>query len=357
VSDVDLLTLTAHLIDVPSVSFHEGTLCDEVTKRLDAMSHLEVTRVGDNVVARTTLGKETRLFIGGHLDTVPAAGNEKAIKEGDRVRGLGASDMKGGIAVMLTLAEELKNPNMDLTWCFYAREEVGRATSGLGELWEKAPTLLVADAAILCEPTDGYVEAGCQGTARIRYTFGGVRAHSARPFMGRNAIHRLAPFLEIMAKWTPRVVELDGCTYTEQLQAVLIEGGVATNVVPDRVSVTINFRYAPDRDGNQALAYLDDLFDGLLESEAGDSREVLDIADGAPPGLTHPLLAGLVEATGEAPKAKVGWTDVATMWANGVPAANFGPGDPLLAHSKDEWVDRSSLDRAYGALSQLIRGT
>lgn len=356
-SDVDLVELTAELIAVSSVSHHEKELCDQVAARLESIGHLAVTRVGDNIVARTENGRCTRLFIGGHLDTVPAADNETPRRERDRVAGLGAADMKGGLAVMLALAGRLVDTPIDLTWCFYAREEVGRATNGLGELWEKAPELLRADAAILCEPTDAYVEAGCQGTARVRYEIGGVRAHSARPFMGRNAIHRLAPFLEILHRWTPRAVDLDGCIYTEQLQAVLIDGGIATNVVPDRVNLTLNYRYAPDRDGVSALGYLDELFGRFIESDAGDVVDVVDIADGAPPSLEHPLLSALVRASGAPARAKVGWTDVATMWANGVPAANFGPGDPLLAHSADEWVSREGLERTYRTLFEVVTGT
>jgi succinyl-diaminopimelate desuccinylase len=262
--------------------------------------------------------------------------------------------MKGGLAVMLELATTVREPAVDVTWCFYAREEIGRADSGLLELWQERPDLLAGDAAILGEPTGALVEAGCQGTMRAQVTLRGVRAHTARPFTGRNAIHRLALLLQRVADWPGREVVLDGCTYAEQLQAVAVEGGVAANVVPDEARVTLNHRYAPDRDAEQAGAFLLELLQGTWEPADGDTWEVLDAGDGAPPSLGHPLLGALVEKSGAAPKAKVGWTDVASFWEHGVPAANFGPGDPLLAHHPDERVSSAQLERARAVLVDLI---
>jgi succinyl-diaminopimelate desuccinylase len=230
---------------------------------------------------------------------------------------------------------------------------VGRADSGLLELWRERPDLLSGDAAILGEPTGALVEAGCQGTMRVRISLRGVRAHTARPFTGRNAIHRLGPLLKAIAAWESRTVVLDGCAYAEQLQAVAVDGGVAGNVVPDAASVTVNFRYAPDRDLAGAEDYLRRLLGGFCEDE-GDGLLLIDGSDGAPPSLDHPLLAALVDATGTAPRAKVGWTDVASFWEHGVPAANFGPGDPLLAHHPDEHVTRDQLERARGVLAALV---
>jgi succinyl-diaminopimelate desuccinylase len=310
--------------------------------------------VGDNVVARTFLGREHRLVLAGHLDTVPPGTGADPLINGDTVWGVGASDMKGGLAVMLDLATTVPEPAVDVTWCFYAREEISRNLSGLFELWERRPELLAGDAAILGEPTLGLVEAGCQGTMRVQITLGGVRAHTARPFTGRNAIHRLAPLLQSVADWPPREVVLDGCTYTEQLQVVSVEGGVAANVVPDEARVTLNHRYAPDRTEVEAQAFLHELLDPLLELDDGDTWELLDAGDGAPPSLDHPLLKSLVEKSGAAPKAKVGWTDVASFWAHGVPAANFGPGDPLLAHHPDERVTRPQLERVREVLVALL---
>ena len=350
----DLLATTAELMAVSSVSGDEAAIASLVEDRLRAVSWLSVDRVGDNVVARTTLSRPHRLVVAGHLDTVPPGDNERPRMDGDIVWGVGASDMKGGLAVMLELAATMREPALDVTWCFYAREEIDRDRNGLLELWQDRPELLAGDAAVLGEPTNGLVEAGCQGTLRVRITLHGVRAHSARPFTGRNAIHRLAPLLQRVADWPGREVTLDGCRYAEQLQVVGVEGGVASNVVPDRARVTLNHRYAPDRQWAEAEAILHELLDPTLELGDGDTWELLDAGDGAPPSLGHPVLKALVEKSGAPPKAKVGWTDVASFWAHGVPAANFGPGDPLLAHHPDERVARSQLDRTRTVLRSVI---
>lgn len=350
----DLLAATRELMAVPSLSRHEAALSDRVEASLRACPWLEVRRVGDNVVARTDQGRTERLVLAGHLDTVPPGGNETPRLDGDTVWGVGASDMKGGLAVMLDLAATVQAPSVDVTWCFYAREEIGRDESGLLELWQEQPELLRGDAAVLGEPTGALVEAGCQGTMRVRLGLAGVRAHTARPFTGRNAIHRLAPLVQRVAEWPGREVVLDGCTYAEQLQAVAVEGGVAGNVVPDRASVTLNYRYAPDRGQADAEAFLHELLDPALELDGGDTWELLDAGDGAPPSLDHPLLKALVERSGAAPKAKVGWTDVAWFWAHGVPAANFGPGDPLLAHHPDERVTTAALEQTRAVLLSVI---
>ena len=350
----DLLAATAELVGIPSLSHAEGAMADLVEERLLGCDWLQVTRLGNNVVARTALGRPQRLVLAGHLDTVLPNHNEEPKVDGDTLWGLGAADMKGGLAVMLDLAVATPTPSIDLTWCFYACEEVGRADSGLLELWRERPDLLSGDAAILGEPTGALVEAGCQGTMAARITLSGVRAHTARPFTGRNAIHRLAPLLDKVAGWESRAVVLDGCAYAEQLQAVAVEGGVAGNVVPDSASVTVNFRYAPDRTLADAEAYLRGLLAGTFSEDEGDGWVLIDGADGAPPSLGHPLLAALVARTGAAPTAKVGWTDVASFWEHGVPAANFGPGEPLLAHHPDERVTRAQLERAHAVLAALL---
>ncbi len=350
----DLLASTAELVGIPSVSRQESALSDHVARELERLPWLAVTRVGDNVVARTSLGRAQRLLVAGHLDTVPPAGNETATVRDGAVWGVGACDMKGGIAVILDLAARSQNASIDVTWCLYAREEVTHAENGLLELWRERPDLLEADAAVLCEPTDARVEAGCQGTLRAEIHLGGVRAHTARPFQGRNAIHRLAPLLARIASWSGRTVELDGCAFTEQLQAVGVSGGVAGNVVPDHAVLTVNHRFAPDRDASAAREVVTELAGGLLDEAVGDRVVLVDAADGAPPALSHPLLDALVGFSGQVPKAKLGWTDVATMWAHGIPATNFGPGDPLLAHHPDEHVTRDSLERASEVLARIL---
>jgi len=354
VTGTDLLALTADLMDIPSTSHHEAALADHVEAALAGCRWLTVERIGDNIVARTSLDRPRRLVVAGHLDTVPPATVEAPRMEEDVLWGVGAADMKGGLAVMLDLASGLSEPSMDVTWCFYACEEVARDQSGLEHLWRSRPDLLAGDAAVLGEPTGCRVEAGCQGTLRAVVTLGGVRAHTARPFTGRNAIHRLAPVLAKVTGWQGRSIVLGGCEYVEQLQAVAVQGGVAGNVVPDLATLTLNYRFAPDRDGEGPRHFVEGLLEGCLDEALGDAVEVVDEAPGAPPSLDDPLLAALVAATGEAPRGKVGWTDVASFWAHGVPAANFGPGDPLLAHHPDERVDRRSLERARAVLGRLL---
>ncbi len=328
------------LVSMSSVSRHEAAIAAHVEATLRSAPFLEVERVGDNVVARTSGSRATRVLVAGHLDTVPGDAAD-AVVEGDVLRGVGACDMKGSLAVMLELALDATPRSKEVTWVFYAREEISRQESGLTELAELRPDLLHADVAILGEPTGGVVEAGCQGALRVSVELAGARAHTARPFTGRNAIHRLASVIDRVAAYVPRTVTIDGVQYTEQLQAVAVEGGVAPNVVPDRASVTINHRVAPDRSKDDAVAWLRE-FIGALED--GDVFNVKDWAPSAPPALGDARLRGLVELTGRPAEGKVGWTDVATFYELGVPATNFGAGDPLLAHRSDELVTGAELD-------------
>lgn len=349
----DLLLLAASLVEIPSVSWHEAAIADHLEARLRAVAGLEVTRVGDNLVARTQLGRPHRVILAGHTDTVPADGNETAVVEGDRLRGLGATDMKGGLAVMVDLAETVTEPAVDVTYVFYAREEVAAEHSGLVEVWSARPDLLAGDVALLGEPTLAAVEAGCQGTMRLRIVLHGERAHTARPWMGRNAIHRLGGLLTALAGYEERRPVLQGCRYREALQAVAVEGGVAGNVVPDRVVLEVNHRFAPDRTPQQALAHVREVIAPWLEE--GDELTVVDQAPPAAPALDHPLLGALIERNGLPVRAKLGWTDVAFFAARGVPAANFGPGDAAIAHTRDEYVERADLERVHGALADLLR--
>jgi succinyl-diaminopimelate desuccinylase len=349
----DLIERTAALVAVPSESHHEGELADVVEQRLGAVAHLRVERVGDNVVARTDLGRGQRLVVAGHLDTVPAAGNATPRVEGDVLWGLGAADMKGGLAIMLELAATLADPAVDVTWVFYAGEEVAPEHNGLRRLFAERPDLVAGDAALLGEPTDGVLEVGCQGTMRLRVTLRGARAHTARPWMGRNALHRAGHLLAALDAYEARRPVLDGCEYREALQAVFVEGGVAGNVVPDVATVTLNHRFAPDRTVDEARAHVEAVLAPHIES--GDDIELVDAADAAPPGLRHPLLAALRARNDLEVRAKLGWTDVSRFAAAGIPAANFGPGDSALAHTRDERVERSSLEIVYGALADLLR--
>jgi len=350
----DLLALAAEIVDIPSVSHDEAALADAVEADLSRAPWLQMERIGDTVVARTDQGRGARVVLAGHLDTVPGIGQVGATVDGDVLSGLGAVDMKGGIAVMLASAVGIQRPAVDVTYVFYPCEEVRRADNGLGKLAATRPELIAADAAVLGEPTSGIVEAGCQGTLHAIARLRGKRAHTARPFMGVNAVHRTAALLERLGAYEPRHVVLENCEYVEQLQAVSIEGGIAANVVPDEASVKINFRFAPDRDPDSAVSQLHELLDPAIDEGAGDSLEVIEVTPGAPPSLSEPAIARLVEATGRAARAKVGWTDVATFAAIGIPAANFGPGDPLLAHTPDERVSRKELEEVYEVLATLL---
>ena len=348
----DLLDLTAELIDIPSVSHHEQAITDHVEAKLRAAPWLAVERLGDNVVARTNLGRSMRVVLAGHTDTVPVNNNDRARLDGDTLWGLGASDMKSGVAVQLELATTLDAPAVDATYVFYACEEVVGEHNGLGLVARTRPDLLHGDVAILGEPTDGVLEAGCQGTMRLDITLKGVRAHSARPWMGRNAIHRLGRLLAIVDSWEGRRPVVDGCEYREAVQAVMVEGGVAGNVVPDRARVVINHRFAPDRDGAAADAWLRALIAPVLED--GDTIEIADMAAGARPGLDHPLFAAFIARNQLEVRAKLGWTDVARFTELGMPAVNLGPGDPLLAHAPDERVTRAQLERTWALLRDLL---
>jgi succinyl-diaminopimelate desuccinylase len=347
----DLTTLTAALCDLASVSGDERALADAVEAALAAYPHLEVLRDGDTVVARTHLGRASRVVIAGHIDTVPVADNLPTRLEGagdDAVLwGRGTVDMKGGVAVQLALAAALTEPTRDVTWVFYDHEEVDAALNGLGRVARQHPDWLTADFAVLCEPTDAGLEGGCNGTLRAEVRVPGVAAHSARAWTGVNAIHATAPVLARLAAYEPASVEVDGLVYREGLNAVLISGGVATNVVPDRCVVTVNYRFAPSRTVAEATAHVQDLLGGF-------DVVVTDSAAGARPGLDDPAAAEFAAAvlgvTGGVPAPKYGWTDVARFSALGIPAVNFGPGDPLLAHKDDERLPVAQLQVCHDAL-------
>ena len=343
----DPVDLTAALVDVASVSGDEAPLADLVEAALTALPHLSVLRDGNNVIARTGLGRERRVLLAGHLDTVPIADNVPSRRDGDRLFGCGTSDMKSGDAVLLHLAATLLEPAYDVTFVLYDNEEVEADKNGLKRLVETRRSLLDADLAVLMEPTNGQVEAGCQGTLRVRVTIPGRRAHSARGWLGENAIHAAAPLLSMLVRYEARDVEIDGCTYREGLNAVRIEGGVAGNVIPDACTVTVNFRFAPDRSVAQAEAH-------VREVLAPYDVELTDAAPGALPGLSAPAAKHFVDALGGTPVAKYGWTDVARFAALGIPAVNYGPGDPNLAHTREESVEVGLITAAEQALRSYL---
>jgi succinyl-diaminopimelate desuccinylase len=341
--------LTAALVDISSVSGEEGPLADAIERALRRLQHLRVTRHGNTLVARTEHGKGERVVLAGHIDTVPHAGNFPSQWDPERVRltGVGTSDMKAGVAVQLRLAAALPEPNRDVTYVFYECEEVDVARNGLFLLSRAAPELLAADFAVLLEPSGGVVEGGCQGTLRVAITAKGKRAHTARSWMGKNAIHEAGAILDILRSWDPRQPVVDGLEYHEGLNAVEISGGVAGNVVPDECVVTVNYRFAPDRSEEEAQAYIRDLF-------AAWPVEILDSSPGARPGLTAGPAADFAKAVGGTPRAKLGWTDVARFAELGIPAVNYGPGISEIAHTPGEYVEAAPIVSAEKALTTWL---
>lgn len=355
----DLLALTAELCAVPSVSHHEAALADLVEARLRAPGALAVDRLGDNVIARTTGGAERRLVLAGHLDTVPAAGNAEPRRHGDTLTGLGAADMKGGLAVMVALAGLVAGsgrsggpgePRFDVTFAFYAGEEVAEEHNGLRRVFAEQPELLTGDLAVVLEPTGGWVEAGCQGTLHVRATFRGSRAHTARPWTGVNAVHRAVPALARVAAAAEATgpVTVEGLEFRESLQIVRVEAGVANNVVPDECTVVVNRRFAPSRDPAAVLSDVEGLLGGA------DELETVNLSPAALPRLDHPLVAELVGVFDLAVRPKLGWTDVARFAAHGIPAVNFGPGDPSVAHTAGECVTREALEGVFAVLARHL---
>ncbi|MBF6174481.1 succinyl-diaminopimelate desuccinylase [Nocardia blacklockiae] len=351
----DPITLAAALVDIPSVSRDEAAIADTVTWALrEQTTGFEVLRHGNTVLARTDRGLPNRVILAGHLDTVPIAGNVPGHFDTENgaeiLHGCGSVDMKSGDAVFLHLAATVADPVCDLTLIFYDCEEIAAEFNGLGRIERELPQWLDGDLAILGEPSAGWIEAGCQGTLRARLTVSGTRAHSARAWLGDNAIHKLAPILERLRDYRARQVDIDGCVYREGLSAVRIGGGVAGNVVPDEAEVVVNFRFAPDRSLDEATEHVRQLFSGL---DVGFERT--DGAPGALPGLSAPAAKDLIEKVhahgGGGVRAKYGWTDVSRFAARGIPAVNFGPGDPNLAHKVDERVPTAQIT----AVTQILR--
>ncbi|OAN33594.1 succinyl-diaminopimelate desuccinylase [Microbacterium sp. H83] len=335
------LDLTRAICDIPSVSGEEKTLADAIESAVSAYDHLEVIRHGNTVVARTDLGRAQRVAIAGHIDTVPINDNvptrDIEIDGAPYLWGRGTVDMKSGTAVQLKLAAELSAPSVDITWMWYDNEEVEASKNGLALLAAVRPDLFQADFAILGEPSNGEVEGGCNGTMRAIVRTSGVRAHAARAWIGENAIHRAAPILARLAEYRPREVAVEGLLYRESMSAVRISGGVAGNVIPDACEVEVNYRFAPSKTAADAEAHIRNLL-------AGFDVEITDSAEGARPGLDAPIAQEFVAAVGAEPRPKYGWTDVARFSALGIPAVNYGPGDPHLAHHDEERVPVAQID-------------
>ena len=343
------MQLTEDLVNIESVSGNEDAIAEAVESALRALPHLSVQRFANTVVARTDLGRPERVVIAGHLDTVPVNQNLPARRDAENLHGLGTCDMKGGVAVALRTAATLPEPNRDVTYLFYECEEVEAERNGLYLLSQSRPELLEADFAILMEPSGAVVEAGCQGTMRVDVVTRGERAHSARAWMGSNAIHAASDVLARLNAYEPRRPVIDGLEYREGLNAVFVSGGVAGNVLPDECRVSVNYRFAPDRTEDEALAHMREVF-------AGFEIEVSDSAPSAMPGLSVPAAAAFVEAVGGEVNPKFGWTDVSRFSALGIPAVNFGPGDPQLAHKQDEHVPLAHITTVERQLRAWLGG-
>lgn len=352
--NMELAKLCHDLVAISSESHHEKEISEFIEDLLQAAPELKLYRIGDNLVATSWEGRGERVIIAGHLDTVPVNGSAAPVRIDGRILGRGSADMKSGLAVMIGLASRAKHFNHDLTFIFYAREEVASKYSGLLEVEQADRNFIKADAAILMEPTSCRIEGGCQGTIRVRISMGGKSAHTARPWIGVNAIHRLGAVISKLDEFGLSQPIIDGLTFRESLQAVHIEGGTAGNVVPSISSVVVNYRFSPDKSIDDALRFLMEYFRECLDEDSGDSLELIEGVAGALPALDNPIFADLARISNLDPIAKLGWTDVAFFVSRGVPATNFGPGDPLVAHTQDEFVEIAEIDSAFDILSQLL---
>lgn len=359
---MDPIALTEALVDIPSPSHDEKEIADAVEAALRRVENVEVLRYRNNVVARTQRGLGQRVVLAGHMDTVPIADNVPSHRapdaEGrDTLFGCGSVDMKSGLAVYLhAFAVCANDPHLqrDLTMVAYEAEEVASEHNGLAHLQREHPEWIEGEVALLGEPSGAMIEAGCQGSIRLRIRAEGVRAHSARAWLGVNAMHRLAPVIMRITDYQPRRVTIDGCEYREGLNIVHAECGVATNTIPDDAWIFVNFRFAPDRSLPEAMEHLLQVL--ALENDEGVSYEIDDESPGALPGLSRPSAAELVRATGGEFRAKYGWTDVARFSAMGIPAVNFGPGDPSYAHKKDEQCPVEMITDVADTLLRWLKG-
>ncbi|MDO4762252.1 MAG: succinyl-diaminopimelate desuccinylase [Corynebacterium sp.] len=357
----DPVGLTAALVDIESPSHEEKTIADAIEHALRQLDGVLVDRVGNTVVARTDRGLGQRVILAGHCDTVPIAGNVPSTRglddQGrDTLFGCGTVDMKSGLAVYLNAFARLAaDPALryDLTLVCYEGEEVASVYNGLGHVHTQRPELLVGDVALLGEPSGSMIEAGCQGSIRLKVVATGVRAHSARSWLGKNAMHALAPVISNIAAYQAKEVLVDDCLYHEGLNIVHCESGVATNTIPDEAWMFVNFRFAPNRSVDQALEHMLE----VLDLPEGVRFEVDDAVPGARPGLDRPVVQELIAATGGKVRAKYGWTDVARFSELGIPAVNFGPGDPSFCHKKDEQCPVEMITEVSQVLLDYLRGS
>ena len=341
----DLESSLRDLLVIPSVSGEEDAIADYVVARLATKSDWRVDRVGNTVIAHRDGGPGPRLLLCGHLDTVP--GDQGVDEDTDCFYGLGVCDMKGGLAVMLSLAD--RPCALPMTMVFYPCEEVAFERNGLHLLGPAEAMVADHDLAVLLEPTDGVVELGCQGSLRLRLELAGRRAHTSRPWMGVNAIDRVGELLARATDFERRRPLLAGVHFQESLSPTRVESFVANNVVPDRARLWLNYRFAPDLSGEQALEQLSVWLRPVLGDD--DLLEAEEIAEGAAP--VQKGFEALIESAGQV-RAKLGWTDVSFVSSLGVPSVNFGPGDPLLAHGGNERLEKAKLHSSLETLASWI---
>ena len=345
-----LVELLETLVNIPSETGHEAAIADWVDARLSRLDHGERIRSGQSVVWRGPRRDRPLLVLAGHLDTVPVNGNGTARMDSGRLYGLGSTDMKAGDAVMLGVLErcDVDQARFDLAVVFYDAEEGPQERNGLRRLLRELPWLSAARLAILLEPTALKVELGCIGSINAEVRVRGKSAHSARPWLGVNAVERAASWLAEVTRVPVTPVRVDGIEYRETLQVTTLHAGGARNVVPDELVANLNYRFPPDRDLEAAEARLRSFvpaeFEFQVVDRAAPGRVCADSED----------VSEFVRRFGAEVAGKQGWTDVAQFTAAGVPAFNFGPGIPELAHQSDEYCPVENLERACGQLEAFI---
>lgn len=342
----------AQLIDIPSVTGDEAGICDHVSQRLAGSApHLSQQRVNNSLVVATS-GDGPLVVLAGHLDTVPSQDQPPAFIDGDRMYGLGASDMKGGVAVMLHLMEEA-----DPTWpyrlagVFYEAEEGKFANNGLEPVLNQCDWLSSASFGVLLEPSDGEIQAGCNGVVNARVTFAGKSSHSARPWWGENAISKAGDWLARMHTREPAPVDVGGLVFQEVMSVTLAQGGLAANIIPPLFEMNLNYRFGPHRTVAEAEEEV---------RKACHRADLVEIVDAAPSGRVvtdHALVADLAEAASVGIGSKQGWTDVARLNARGIPSVNFGPGDTSEAHTATESMPLGHLALVYDSMRKVFSGS
>jgi succinyl-diaminopimelate desuccinylase len=335
------------LVDIPSDTGQESEICTAINDRL---SGLPSTRVGNSLVVGEPVGDRPLILLVGHLDTVPSQGQGPSRVDGGRLFGLGACDMKGGLAVMIHLLEDPGQRSFGVAGIFYAGEEGPAAGNELARVLDEVGWLRSAHFGVVLEPSDGELQVGCNGVINAVVRFHGRAAHSARPWLGENAITKAGDWLAAMHRRQPRDVVIQGLVYQEVVSVTRASGGVANNVIPAAFEANVNCRFTPDQTVEEAVAML------RVECRDADELEIVDSAPAGPVDTGHPFVARLVEATGAPFAAKQGWTDVARLGEFGIPAINYGPGETALAHRPDESIDLGDLDRAIEGLRSALSG-